>query len=195
MTEELNGLILVGGKSSRMGAATEKWQFHVGGIPNYQRLYQLLSAYCGQVYISCRRDQLNQIQEKYPVIPDEKVNAGPAAGILSAMKTYPGKAWFVLAGDLFLISKQTLAIMTDHREAGFQALIARDPMSKKINPLAGIYEPTMIQAIENEIDHHKGSLRDLLHRSNVKFIDLERNDLLDADTPGQWQLIQRMLDN
>jgi molybdopterin-guanine dinucleotide biosynthesis protein A len=51
----MNGLILVGGQSVRMG--TDKSQLSYHGKPQWQYLYDLLLPFCQKTYLSCRQNQ------------------------------------------------------------------------------------------------------------------------------------------
>ena len=49
------GLILIGGKSSRMGREKHLIPYH--NAPQYLYLHKLLSEICDDVYVSCSSDQ------------------------------------------------------------------------------------------------------------------------------------------
>jgi molybdenum cofactor guanylyltransferase len=94
---ELNGLILAGGKSSRMGHDKSAMDYH--GKPQIQVAFDLLSPFCKNVFLSTRRSQANlELYKKYPQVHDDEQfeGEGPLAGILSAMRKNrrrPGLFW------------------------------------------------------------------------------------------------------
>jgi len=107
---ELYGLVLTGGQSRRMQRDKSALCFH--GKPQVQHVFDLLSLYCAKVFVSNRKEQSTLEEQKdLPQIHDldEYADVGPLAGILSAMKTYPGVPWIVLACDLPFVSKHILA--------------------------------------------------------------------------------------
>lgn len=53
-----------------------------------QRYYaaDMLKNFCYEVFISCRTEQANNIDDAYKTLPDTFLNMGPFGGILSAMR-------------------------------------------------------------------------------------------------------------
>ncbi len=51
----MNGIILAGGQSSRMGQPKSLLEYH--GKPQYQYAAELLNSFCAQVFISCSAEQ------------------------------------------------------------------------------------------------------------------------------------------
>src|SRR5574338_179742 len=97
MSAGINGLVLSGGFSSRMGEEKGLIRYH--GFPQYQYAMQLLRQYCHRVYLACRPEQqhlfpgINIITDK-----DRYAGHGPISGILSAFDFKHGD-WLVLACD------------------------------------------------------------------------------------------------
>ena len=54
----LNGLVLAGGKSQRMGE--DKGQINYHGKPQREYLYDLLNGFTESTYMSCRPDQVSE---------------------------------------------------------------------------------------------------------------------------------------
>src|SRR5690349_7912378 len=111
----LNGLVLAGGMSTRMGRnkAFIKWhdkeqQYHVA---------DMLRNLCKDVFISCRKEQEKDLSSEYKTIPDSFFDMGPLGGILSALQSEPGKAWLVVACDLPLLNEETLRFIIANRNA------------------------------------------------------------------------------
>lgn len=106
------GLVLCGGKSSRMGRDKSRlWvQFQHGADPLEARVRQssILKEFCSNVYFSCSREQ--------QVAPDQEGGefsalydhvdlihlgiGGPALGVLSAHLEFPQESLLVLACDM-----------------------------------------------------------------------------------------------
>ena len=84
----LNGLILAGGKSVRMGV--DKSALQVNGSTQVAYLAELLKPFVDQVFVSIRDEQKNLQQFKgLEIITDKFKTASPLNGILSAMQTQP----------------------------------------------------------------------------------------------------------
>ena len=98
---QLYGLVLAGGKSTRMGSDKGLIQYH--DRPQQEYLYHLLEQVCSKVYLSIRNEQQASVSNEFNVIADQNEYHGPFNGILSAHKAHPNVAWLVLACDLPLL--------------------------------------------------------------------------------------------
>lgn len=104
--DKLYGLVLSGGKSTRMGEDKGLIKYYV--LPQREHLYHLLNEVCDDAFLSIRKDQENNISNTFNTIVDNNEFRGPYNGLLSAHKAYPNVAWLVLACDLPLIDKKAL---------------------------------------------------------------------------------------
>ncbi|MFP4643688.1 MAG: NTP transferase domain-containing protein [Spirochaetales bacterium] len=99
----VHGLVLAGGKSTRMGRDKAAIEF-TPGTSQARRAAELLSQVCDSVYLSARAEQpLPEDTKHVPVIPDLYDGFGPLAGILSAFAHDPRAAWFVVGCDMPLL--------------------------------------------------------------------------------------------
>ena len=90
----LNGLVLAGGKSIRMGQHKDQMQWN--GREQRYHVADLLKAFCGEVFISCRQDQVAGLDKAYKALPDTFLHMGPLGGILSALRMDREAAWLVV---------------------------------------------------------------------------------------------------
>ena len=114
----LYGLILTGGKSTRMGKDKALLNYH--GKTQTEFCYELLEGFCDKVFISNRKDQsVVQGHKGLPQIHDHEnySGIGPLAGILSSMQKYPKAAWLVLACDLPYVCAKTIKHLIEHRNS------------------------------------------------------------------------------
>ncbi|MGB5699786.1 NTP transferase domain-containing protein, partial [Muriicola sp.] len=139
----LYGLILSGGKSSRMG--TDKALLNYHGRPQQELLYELATEFCEKTFISLREEQREYLPKKYRVIEDLNEFRGPLNGILSAHRKYPEAAWMVIACDLPLLNKNTLELLVQGRDAAKDATALATKTTKLPEPLAAIWEPKGLQ--------------------------------------------------
>ncbi|MGB5646485.1 MAG: NTP transferase domain-containing protein [Muriicola sp.] len=139
----LYGLILSGGKSSRMG--TDKALLNYHGRPQQELLYELATEFCEKTFISLREEQREYLPKKYRVIQDLNEFRGPLNGILSAHRKYPEAAWMVIACDLPLLNKNTLELLVQGRDAAKDATALATKTTKLPEPLAAIWEPKGLQ--------------------------------------------------
>jgi len=119
MTTRLYGLLLAGGKSSRMGRDKASLVVFGGGPTQAQGAVALLRKFCARTCISLRPGQAVPAGlEAMPVLQDSPLAQGPLAGILAAFEEDPGAAWLVLACDLPFVSGELLALLVARHVAG-----------------------------------------------------------------------------
>lgn len=135
----IKGLILAGGKSTRMGVDKALLDYH--GLPQYQYLNNLLHAWVDEVYISCRAEQT--FDTNIPRIEDQYQDIGPLAGVLSAFQSDPSCAWWVVACDLPYVDADALSFLLSNRDADKEATFYIDPETLFPEPLLTIFEPSI----------------------------------------------------
>lgn len=83
---EVTGVILAGGRGSRMGGE-DKGLVMLNGQPLYQHVLQRVQPQVATVCISANRNQTRYLQSGFPVIADSIPGyAGPLAGMLAALQ-------------------------------------------------------------------------------------------------------------
>ena len=189
----LLGLILSGGKSTRMGKDKGLLQYH--DKPQREFLYDLAQTHCDKVFYSLRIDQ--PIPGPYPVIRDSQQVKGPFNGLLSAHQLYPRASWLVLACDLPLLDKTTLEILVNGRDTGMDATALATRASGLPEPLAAIWEPTALQKAAQWL---RTSLTTcprkflLQYQTRVKLVFPESDEvLLNANSPEDMELVYEKL--
>ncbi|MEO9483918.1 MAG: NTP transferase domain-containing protein [Ekhidna sp.] len=147
MNEDLNGLILIGGQSTRMGEDKSAIQYHEK--PQVQHLFELLSSSIPETYISMRKDQ--KIDFSNRLITDNLEVKGPLNGLLSAYEAFPFKAWLVLAVDMPFITDLTIEELIRERDMEVMATSLIGLESGLPEPLAAIWELQALKALKR---HH-----------------------------------------
>src|SRR5690606_4610548 len=109
-----NGLILAGGKSSRMGRDKSLLVFH--DTPQRLHLFNLLKPLCSAVYRSCARDE--HIPGQLKPLTDRFELVSPLSGILSAFKYHPASAWLTVAVDMPFVDAPIRKTLIENRNAG-----------------------------------------------------------------------------
>jgi molybdenum cofactor guanylyltransferase len=137
----LYGLLLAGGRSTRMGR--DKAALTYGGdTPQLERAMTLLARYVASAYVSTRSDQASEpLRARFAQITDRHEDLGPIAGLLAAQAQHPQVAWLVLACDLPLLDASTLEHLTRARDAARTATAYRSSHDGLPEPLCAIYEP------------------------------------------------------
>jgi len=135
----LLGLVLTGGKSTRMG--TDKAVLDYGQGQETRRVYALLETVCSQVFVSCRAEQADWPgRAGLPQIHDRLLDKGPLSGILAALDQHPGASWLVAACDLPRLNDEVIQTLLKGRNP-FKFATAFKGHQDLPEPLCTIYEP------------------------------------------------------
>lgn len=179
---KLYGLVLAGGKSSRMGHDKSIIKWH--GKEQRYYIADLLAKLCDEVYISCREEQQGEIDIKYKTITDKAEGKGPVVGIQSAFATHDNVAWLVVACDLPLIDEKILGHLIANREVEKIATTYKSPHDVLPEPLITIWEPKSIEALEAFRAKGYNCPRKVLINSDTKIIEPpDEEALINANTP------------
>lgn len=95
----LNGLVMCGGKSSRMGSDKSMLLYH--NEPQRYHVYQMLQLSCEKVFISINEFRENETEKGYPVLVDLPAynDIGPMAGLLTAFSRFPENDFLMIGCD------------------------------------------------------------------------------------------------
>lgn len=140
------GLVLTGGKSSRMGQDKALMSVADNGKSQTTRALELLSGLTDRAFVSSRQGQWQGTEiDSYSQIFDRFIGYGPMGGILSAMETHPEVAWLVVACDLPFLEESTIAELMEKRNplrvATAYGSNQEGPCLGMPEPLCTIYEP------------------------------------------------------
>lgn len=179
----LKGLVLCGGFSTRMQEDKSKIAYH--GMPQWQYLVTLLQPFLEEVYLSCRPEQ--QADFSYPyLIPDNVPYGGPSAGLLSAHLLQPQTAWLVLACDLPLISRQSLELLLQSRDANKAATSFISSFNQSPEPLIAIWEPAGLDILAENVATGKSCPRKTLLNSDIHLLQNPYEaEQFNANTPEE----------
>ncbi|MFK7771746.1 MAG: NTP transferase domain-containing protein [Saprospiraceae bacterium] len=171
---KLNGLILAGGKSVRMGKDKGALDYH--GKPQREFMADLLSPFCEETYISVRGDQ--GIESEYELLEDTFVGLGPFGAIASAMRKNPNTAWLVVACDLPLLDEKTLQFLVENRNASKVATAIYNPETNFPEPLITIWEPKSYQVMLGFLTQGYSCPRKVLINSEIELLKLDDTKVL-----------------
>lgn len=191
---KLYGLVLAGGKSTRMGSDKGLIKYH--SVPQQEHLYKLLEHTCDNVFLSVREEQQSIMDNHFSIIVDQNEYRGPFNGILSAHKSYPDVAWLVLACDLPLIDMEALKNLADSRN---QKKLATSYATKKTNlpePLITIWEPEGLRKAIAYLQTSESTCpRKFLINSNVELVNPQHDEVLyNANSISDYEFIKSKLE-
>jgi len=173
----MNGLLLVGGASSRMGSDKALLSYN-GNQSQLQKSCLLLQQVCDKVFVSQRKEQAFKVPENTESIFDAAIEAkGPLRGILSALHHSKDVDWLILACDLPNLQVEDL----NHLISSFHALDTPNFTAFQSHydglpePLCAIYpKKSHIQLEKLAIELGKYCPRKLLINSNTILVE-QRN--------------------
>ena len=168
----MNCLILIGGKSSRMGTDKSLLDYH--GKPQREYLFDLAKKYCSEVYFSCREEQ--KFSEK--TIIDKFSTLGPMSGILSAFEYDKNTAWLVVACDMPLINEASFEILIKNRNLEKVATTFFNNENNAPDPLFTIYEPKAYNLLVEYVKSGNKSPKIFLQNVDIQLISLGKIDFL-----------------
>lgn len=178
MRAPLHGLVLAGGRSTRMGRDKATLAYH--GRSQLETAWALLAPRVASCFVSVRPDQVGDpLRAQHPQIVDGPEGAGPAAGILAAQRAHPSAAWLVLACDLPFLDVGTLDALLAARDPGKLATAFRSAHDGLPEPLCAVYEPAAGQHLARFIAEGRSCPRKFLLTHDVRIIELPRADALD----------------
>jgi molybdenum cofactor guanylyltransferase len=186
MSAALYGLVLAGGRSTRMGA--DKAALSVAGRTQLERAMALLAPRVARAFVSVRAEQrADPLRAAFEQIEDSRENIGPIAGILAALEHHPEHAWLVLACDLPLLDAATLDRLVQSRAPARLATAFRSSHDRLPEPLCAVYEPASGAALAAYVAAGGNCPRKFLMRADVELLDGPNPRALDnANTPGEY---------
>lgn len=191
----LYGLILAGGKSSRMGRDKALISYH--GRSQWEVLYDLAQKVCARTFLSLRKEQQEGLVPWAELILDRDEFPGPFNGILSAHQAHPNAAWLVLACDLPLIDLNTLKQLCSSRDPQKDATALATRSTGLPEPLAAIWEPGALRKVANYLNSAGSSCpRKFLMNSDISLVFPEADEVLaNANSKEDYERIKEALES
>ena len=180
----LYGLVLAGGKSTRMGE--DKSLISYFGLEHRIYLAKLLAPFCEKSYISCQEDQLSENLDGCNQLIDLVPSKGPMSGLISAFLTHPNAAWLVIPCDLPLFSAKNITQLITERNVQGIATVFSSESHDYPEPLIGIWEPSAFPLIEQQYKVGNYSLLNILNNNHISLVSaLDPEGLTNVNTPEE----------
>jgi molybdopterin-guanine dinucleotide biosynthesis protein A len=170
---DLTGIILAGGKSSRMGK--DKGLCRLNGKTLVSYAIETLKPLCGHLMISANHYPEKYAQFGIPVVADEIKNIGPMGGIYTCLKKSTTRHNIVLSCDTPFVG--TLLLNHLLNSVKNEQIVAPSHHTFLIEPLSTYYATNVLSEIKQAIDQQDYKLINLFKRVNFKSV------LMDNITP------------
>ena len=180
---ELFGLLLMGGKSTRMGRDKGLIDYH--GKPQREYAADLLSVHTTKTFLSCRADQVEDTDSAFELLSDTFLGLGPYGGILSAFQQHPNKAWLVMAVDLPKMDKEGIQELVNGRNISKIATAFLNPESQFPEPLITIWEPKSYPILLDFLAQGFSCPRKVLINSDIQMLTSKHPEkLMNVNSPS-----------
>lgn len=162
-----DGLILAGGKSSRMGGQ-HKGNLQYAGMTFTGRLIEELSAGTVQLWLSYGQ-QLQGEYEGCRIIQDEYPDCGPMGGLQAGLKCCENGLLLVAACDMPLLKLE----LYQHLYSFLGEHAGVVPVSEgRIHPLAALYKKELLPLFERYLQNGNYRLRAALEEADICYVDV-----------------------
>ena len=198
MIKEITGIILCGGKSTRM--QSNKALIRMGELTVIEIMVTKLKTVFSDVIISANNKNDYSFLNPH-VIQDVFIDKGPLSGVHAAIKSSVTEKNFIISCDMPLITEQMIEFIANYKS---NKEITLPEVNGKVQQLCGVYSKSVVSEIENiftlsETDKNiKGSIFDLLERIPVEFVDVEelpfyeKDIFLNMNTQADYELIKNI---
>jgi len=199
-TLDLVGVVLAGGRSSRMGEDKPSLRLYGEGSPDLlSRTIALLRTCTPEVWVSCRRGQ--SLPDCH-CIPDVEEGLGPIGGIASSLAELvrsPRRAALVLSCDLPFMNASLLArLIAARRDAKPGTLMTtfRQTETGYIEALVAIYEQEALPFFERALAARLRQLNLVLRpdqRADILYTRREALPFFNVNYPADLEMARQLI--
>lgn len=151
---KITGLIMAGGRSSRMGKDKKLIAYH--GKPQWKHAYELVSGLKIETVVSAA--DWPDVGVRVIADTDEFQGNGPISGLLSVSGEIKETALLVLGVDYPEMDVLTLTDLILSFQIRNCSVCYRNPQSDRVEPLIALYHPRDLQQIKEDFYQGKTSL-------------------------------------
>ena len=183
------GLVLAGGKSSRMGTDKSQIKYH-NDLTQEEHMAAQVSGCASEVYLSKRSAQ--DIADH--IIVDSFAELGPFGAILSAFRSDPNVAWLVAACDQPLLREEHLKMIVEQRDPSKVATCFYNPETDFPEPLITLWEPKAYPIMLQYLALGNSCPRKVLINSDINMIRVSDTSFMrNVNTPEERKLVEKEL--
>jgi molybdopterin-guanine dinucleotide biosynthesis protein A len=166
------GFVLAGGKSSRMGAGTDKTFLEFGGQTLLDRALAVMGTVCDRVAIVGDPAKFTKSgSPKYEsVVADLFPGCGPLAGIHAALAHSSAEFNLMLAVDMPFVSGELLAFLLAAAEES-DAIVTVPRTGRGLQPLCAVYRRDFFLFAEKALREGKYKIDAVFSSASVRVIE------------------------
>lgn len=182
----VKGLVLVGGKSTRMG--TDKSKLNYFGKPQREHAKDLLEENGLETYFS-----VANFSENPKEIHDTFLNLGAFGGICSAFQKDPNSALLVLATDVPFVNPSLIKHLLEKRNPSKVATAIKGKNKEFPEPLITIYEPKAYPILLQYLAQGYSCARKMLINNDVETIEVDDDLIKNINTKEAFEWAKKEL--
>ena len=187
---QVQGLVLAGGKSVRMG--TDKGLLNYFGKSQRDYAIELLEKLNLKTYLSVRKEQ--NISDK-ATVEDVFLGLGPFGAISSAFQSNPNIAWLVLATDLPYVNEKVIKLLLEKRDPSKIATAIKGKNKQFPEPLITIWEPKAYPILLNYLALGISCPRKVLINNDVEIMEIDDDFIINVNTPKEFDEVKKRLND
>ncbi len=177
----IQGLVLAGGKSLRMGTDKGLLKYHGKSQRNFA--VDMLKNMHINTFLSVRKEQ--NIKDTQTV-EDVFLGLGPFGAICSAFQSNPNVAWLVIATDLPFLDQNIIQLLLEKRDPSKIATAVQGNSKQFPEPLITIWEPKSYPVLLNYLAQGISCPRKILINSNVKIVEIDDTFIRNINTLDEF---------
>ncbi|MCB4807093.1 molybdenum cofactor guanylyltransferase [Tamlana sp. 62-3] len=183
----ITGIVLAGGKSSRMG--TDKGFLKLNNKYFVSHSIDALKPLVSETLIVS--DNKDYDVFKCQRVEDTIKNSGPVAGIYSGLAASKTKWNLILSCDIPLIKTEILQKLLNEIPNDFDAVLTKS--NNRLMPLIGLYKKSCRNTFKNALQNNEKRLQMVLKSLKTKQIVLKNNEqqtTTNINTPNEFNAIK-----
>ncbi len=167
MDKNITGIILSGGKSSRMGK--EKGLCKFKGKELVQYAIDVLAPFCKSIIIIANNNQYEKFEHK--VFADEIKDIGPIGGIYTGLFHTETEDNFILSCDMPMISHELIEYILLNRK--HKQIVVPD-FGGYFEPLCAFYRGNIFPQLKKTIDEQNYKLADFIKTTDFEKLKIDK---------------------
>ncbi len=168
--ENVQGILLAGGKSLRMG--TDKASLPLGETTLVASLAEMLKLWCDNLLVSIAKGKQSPL-ENVQVVVDKHDESGPLAGICSALTETHSRVSLVVACDIPYIHPMLIRKMLSF--CNEYDIVVPSFKTDTVEPLMAVYTKACLGKIEILLDRKRYRVKDLFNMCKTKTVTWSDN--------------------
>ncbi len=192
--ENVTGIILAGGKSTRMGS--DKGLLSIHGKTFVEMILDKLSPLVSKVMISAN----NKTYGKFgvTVYHDEIKEAGPMGGLFTVLQKVSTDYILIISCDIPFVRTEILEYLLSKVAEGYDAFV---PIHRgAAEPLCAVYSKNCLPVLRRQLEKKEFKMKEMFRELKLKYIPVDKiegveeslynintpESLLQINTVSQW---------